>query len=160
MDTFHIRPATETDHDDVARILTENWSSTEIVTRGRIHRADGLPGFVAVEDGRLVGLLTYRMEGEECEIITLNSEADGVGIGTALLSAVKDAAISAHCRRLWLISTNDNTNALRFYQKRGFTLVALHPGALAESRKLKPEIPLLGMNGIPLRDEIELEMLL
>jgi ribosomal protein S18 acetylase RimI-like enzyme len=160
LNTFHIRPVTETNHGDVARILTESWSSTVIVTRGRIHRADALPGFVAVEDARLVGVLTYRMEGNECEIITLNSQTDGSGIGTALLNAVKDAAISANCGRLWLIVTNDNTNALRFYQKRGFTLVALHPGALAESRKVKPEIPLLGMNGIPIRDEIELELLL
>ncbi len=160
MDTFHIRPASESDREAVARILRENWSSTEIVTRGRIHRADSLPGFVAVEDGRLVGLVTYSVKGAECEIITLNSETDGSGIGTALLNVVKDAAVSANCRRLWLICTNDNTNALRFYQKRGFTLAALHHGALAESRKLKPEIPLVGMDGIPIRDEIELEMLL
>lgn len=55
-------------------------------------------------------------------------------------------------------SSNDNLNALRFYQKYGFTLVALYPNALAQSRKLKPQIPLIGNDGIPLRDEIELEL--
>ena len=47
---------------------------------------------------------------------------------------------------------------MRFYQKRGFVLVAVHRNALAESRRLKPEIPLIGIDDIPLRDEIELEM--
>jgi hypothetical protein len=51
-------------------------------------------------------------------------------------------------------------NALRFYQKRGFVLVAVHRNALEQSRKLKPEIPLIGDDEIPLRDEIELEMML
>ncbi|MEW5718069.1 MAG: GNAT family N-acetyltransferase, partial [Chloroflexota bacterium] len=82
------------------------------------------------------------------------------GIGSALIDAVKLRARQAGCKRLWLITTNDNLTALRFYQKRGFTLAALHRNALEESRKIKPEIPLVGEHGIPLRDEIELEMML
>ncbi len=77
-----------------------------------------------------------------------------------LIEAVKQAAVSAGCRRLWLITTNDNLHALRFYQKRGFRLVAVYPNALEESRRLKPEIPLVGLDGIPLRDELELELAL
>jgi hypothetical protein len=62
---------------------------------------------------------------------------------------------------LWLISTNDNLNALKFYQKRGFSLVKLYKNAVNETRKkIKPEIPLIGENGIPIRDEVELEILL
>ena len=80
------------------------------------------------------------------------------GIGTALIDAVKDVATMARCKRLWLITTNDNMAALHFFQKRGFMLVAVYPNALEQSRKLKPEIPLIGIDGIPLRDEIELEM--
>lgn len=53
--------------------------------------------------------------------------------------------------------TDDNLHALRFYQNRGFVLVAVYRNALEISRQLKPEIPLIGKNGIPLRDEIELE---
>jgi len=119
-----------------------------------------LPGFVAVREGRPIGLVTYRIDGDECEITTLNSPVEGVGIGSALVAAVKGAAVSAKCKRLWLITTNDNLSALRFYQKRGFLLVAVHRDALQESRRPKPEIPLVGRDGIPLRDEIELEMLL
>jgi hypothetical protein len=49
-------------------------------------------------------------------------------------------------------------DALRFYQRRGFRLVALHPGAVDDSRRrLKPEIPELGEYGIPIRDELVLE---
>jgi hypothetical protein len=62
------------------------------------------------------------------------------------------------CARLWVITTNDNVDALRFYQRRGFCLVRVHRGAVDRSRAgLKPEIPAVGAYGIPLRDEIELE---
>ena len=83
---------------------------------------------------------------------------EGQGIGSSLMDAVKKAAISAGCGRLWLITTNDNMSALRFYQKRGFRLAALYLNALDRSRLLKPQIPLFGKDGIPLRDEIELDM--
>jgi ribosomal protein S18 acetylase RimI-like enzyme len=85
---------------------------------------------------------------------------EGIGVGTALIAAVRTIAVRSKCRRVWVITTNDNLHALRFYQRKGFSLVALHPKALDQSRKLKPEIPLIGLDGIPLRDELELEMLL
>jgi ribosomal protein S18 acetylase RimI-like enzyme len=88
----------------------------------------------------------------------MKSLAEGIGVGSALVNAVKTIAASAKCRRLWLVTTNDNTYALRFYQKRGFQIVAAHRNALERSRKLKPEIPLEGVDGIPIRDEIELEI--
>jgi GNAT superfamily N-acetyltransferase len=123
-----------------------------------VHDATALPGFIARCDGQRAGLLTYRIEGGQCELVTLNSELGGRGVGSALVQAVIDAAREARCARLWLITTNDNLAALRFYQKRGFHLVAVHRDALDESRRLKPQIPLIGMEGIPLRDEIELEL--
>jgi hypothetical protein len=105
-------------------------------------------------------LITYRLAGASCEIISLDSLRPGIGVGTALIDAVAVAARQTGCRRLWLITTNDNLNALGFYQKRGFVLAAVHPDAVAEARLLKPNIPLVGLNGIPLRDEIELERIL
>jgi len=160
MRTFQIRPLSAGDSALVARFLEEHWGSTKIVTRGRIHRADQLPGFIALQEDKPVGLLTYRIDSDECEIVTMNSLRDGMGIGSGLLNAVNHQAISAECRRLWLVTTNDNTAALRFYQNRGFELVAVYRNALEESRRLKPEIPSVGVDGIPLRDEIELELLL
>lgn len=107
-----------------------------------------------------VGLATYHLDGDSCEIVTLDSLVEGRGIGSALVAEIEKAATAAGCRRLWLVTTNDNLAALRFYQKRGFVLVAVHPNALEQSRQLKPSIPTVGVDGIPLRDEIELEMLL
>ena len=103
-------------------------------------------------------MLTYRIEGRDCEIVTIDSTAHGEGIGTALIDAVNKRAKAKGCTRLWLITTNDNLNALGFYQKRGFQIIAIHPNAVDEARKLKPQISLKAANGIPIRDELELEL--
>lgn len=83
--------------------------------------------------------------------------SSGSGGNRALLAAVEEAARAAGCKRLWLITTNDNLAALRFYQRRGYALVAVHRAALDGARQLKPGIPLVGRSGVPLRDELELE---
>ncbi|UCG25164.1 MAG: GNAT family N-acetyltransferase [Chloroflexota bacterium] len=141
-------------------MLRRTWGSTRVVSRGQIREAIDLPGYVALIERQPAGLATYMITEDECELTTINSLDPGIGVGSALLQAVKEAAQQAHCRRLWLITTNDNMNALRFYQRRGFSLAALHRNALDASRRLKPEIPLIGVDGIPLRDEIELELIL
>ncbi len=142
----------------VADVLTSAWGSTRVVTRGHLHDAARLPGLVATLAARPAGLLTYRIASGELEIVTLNSLREGLGIGCALVAAVVEIARRSTCRRVWLITTNDNLPALRFYQRRGFRLVALHPDAIAAARRLKPEIPLTGRDGIALRDEIELAL--
>jgi GNAT superfamily N-acetyltransferase len=139
-------------------LLTERWGSHFVVSRGRVYEADRLPGFVAFIEGKPKGLLTYRIINEECEVVTLDSLIGGIGIGTALLDAVKRVAEMRGCQRIWLITTNDNLPALKFYQKRGYRLAAVHRDALTRSRQLKPGIPEIGLDGIPLRDEIELEL--
>jgi len=156
MKLFHIRPLNDSDRQWVTTLLREQWGDTLIVSRGRIHQADTLPGFVAIKDGEPVGLITYRIEGDGCEIVSLNSLIERIGIGSALIDAVK-ALVKANRARLWLITTNDNMNALRFYQKRGLRLVAVYPNAADHARTLKPSIPLIGLDGIPVRDEIELD---
>lgn len=160
---FIIRALEQSDRNWVAHFLDKHWGSTKIVSRGKAYYAHLLPGFAAErtdapEDAPAAGLVTYNIEGEDCEIMTLDSMEREIGIGSALLEAVKAAAVEAGCKRIWLITTNDNLYALRFYQKRGFELVAVHRNALAESRKLKPQIPIIGRDDIPLRDEIELEL--
>jgi ribosomal protein S18 acetylase RimI-like enzyme len=143
-----------------ANLLKERWGSTRIVSRGRVYQADTIPGFVAYRDGTPTGLVTYNLSGDECEIVSLDSILERAGAATGMIEAVKAVAIRHKCRRIWLITTNDNTPALRFYQKRGFNLRAVYPDAINRSRQLKPEIPLLGNDDIPIRDEIELEMIL
>ncbi|MBN1285233.1 MAG: GNAT family N-acetyltransferase [Anaerolineae bacterium] len=149
-------PLEDADRAWAAGLLTERWGSALLVSRGHLWDATTLPGFVAEIDTEPAGLVTYRIDGEECEVTSLDSLRAGQGVGAALLEVVHRAARAAGCRRAWLITTNDNTHALRFYQRRGYCLTALYPGAVEHSRRLKPSIPLVGMDGIPLRDEIEL----
>lgn len=153
---LRIRPLEPHDRDWVVELLRAHWHSTRVVSRGVVHHADRLPGFVALLDGKRVGLATYHLEAGACEIVTLNSLRHGCGVGSALVKAVLHMAQEGGCRRVWLVTTNDNLPALRFYRRCGFRLVAVHRGALERSRQLKPEIPLLGLNGVPMRDEIEL----
>lgn len=155
---FVVKPTRETDRTWIRQFVRTHWGSDIVVGKGRIHRPADLQGFIAFQEKEAAGLLTYQIENVECEVVTIDSIRENRGIGTAMVNAVLEKARSKDCRRLWLITTNDNLNALRFYQKRGFHLVAVYPDAVEASRKLKPQIPAIAENGIPIRDELELEM--
>ena len=153
-----VRPVEPADRFWILALLRGHWNGEEVVSRGRVLRPADLPGFVALVAGEPQGLATYEIRAAGCELVTLNSLAPRLGLGRRLVDAVREAAAAAGCRRLWLVTTNDNTEALAFYQRIGFRLAALHRDALAESRALKPAIPLTGHLGIPIRDELELEL--
>jgi ribosomal protein S18 acetylase RimI-like enzyme len=155
---FNIRRKGQKDLEWVRELLRKEWGATVVVTRGKKYDADLLPGFIAEREGGRCGLITYNISGNDLEIITLNSLAGGIGIGSALLEQVKEEMKKSGCRRIWLITTNDNVNAIGFYERKGFRTVAIHKDAIEESRKLKPDIPLTGFNGMPIRDEIEMEL--
>jgi ribosomal protein S18 acetylase RimI-like enzyme len=155
---FSIRPYDETDAAWAERLMDAEFGGRFQARRGELVDALARPGFVAEEDGAPIGLLTYRRDGAECELVFLVAVKKHRGIGTALVRALEEQA--ADCPRIWLVTTNDNLGALRFYQRRGFALSALRPGAVDESRRdLKPQIARIGDFGIPLRDEIELELI-
>ncbi|HMF31307.1 MAG TPA: GNAT family N-acetyltransferase [Candidatus Lokiarchaeia archaeon] len=138
--------------------LSLRWGSSQIVARGVLYQADRLPGFVGEDEhGDWIGLVTYHLGENQCEIVTLDSYWERTGIGSHLVDLVRVIAVKSDCKRLWLVTTNDNMNALRFYQKRGFRLVAVYPNAVDAARQIKPIIPLVGNDGIPIRDEVELE---
>ncbi len=145
---------------EVDRILAAQWGSIEMVVRGEVVDMSRQNGILAYSEGKIVGLLVYRIQGEMCEILSLDSFQEGIGIGTGLIGQVIGIARRAGCVKIKLITTNDNVNAIRFYQKRGFDMVRIYRNALEVSRKLKPAIPLVGENGIPIRHEIEFELLL
>ena len=136
----------------------EHWGGEEMIARGNVYRPEQLEGFVIEEDEEWIGLLTFLVKDGECEVTSLDSLRQGQGLGSRLMDQVIEEARTQGCRRLFLITTNDNLNALGFYQRRGFEIAAVYRGAVHESRKLKPGIPLVGYDNIPLRDEIELEM--
>jgi len=111
-------------------------------------------------DGEVKGIITYNIENNECEIVSLDSLYENVGIGSELINQVVNEANINGYKRVWLITTNDNTHAIRYYQKRGFNMVAIHRNAINESRKIKPQIPITGFDGIPILHEIEFEKML
>jgi ribosomal protein S18 acetylase RimI-like enzyme len=152
----HIRAPNRDEKAWIERHLAQSWGSTTIVARGVAHDASRLPALLAVQDGEIVGLTTFRFADDQCELVSLDALRPREGIGSALLARVGEEAVRRRCRRLWLITTNDNLDAIRFYQRRGLHLVALRPGAVDRARLEKTEIPRVGDYGIPLRDEIDL----
>lgn len=158
MPDLEVRPLAPGERAWARSVLTQSWGRA-VARRGELLDPTPLRGFVAELDGGLAGLLTYEVRGDECEVVTINSLAEGRGVGRALLDAVREEARRQGCRRLWLVTTNDNMRALRLYQRWGLRLSALRPGAVDDSRRrLKPEISQTGDDGIPIRDELELEL--
>lgn len=136
------------------------WGGPMVVTLGNLYDTSNLPGFVADGDGALLGAILYRIENCDCEISALFSLVQRIGVGTKLLDTVIDTAKRNGVQRVWLVTTNDDTQAIRFYQKYGFRLKAVHIDTFEVTRKLKDGLPLLGNDHIPIEHEFEFEMLL
>ena len=155
-----VRPREATDQ-AAAREFLARHHSIRVARLGELVYPLDHPALVAeAAGGQLAGMLTYvpGQDWRQCEILTLHAGEQWHGAGTALIEAAGQLAGRQGCARLWVITTNDNVDALRFYQRRGFCLVGVRSGAVDRSRaSLKPEIPAIGAYGIPLRDEIELE---
>ena len=156
--TSSLRRLTRADLPRFRQFWIEHWGGEEMITRGNIYRPEQLDGFVVEDQNEWVGLITFIIKDDECEVTSLDSLREGKGIGTQLIDQAMEVARARQCKRLFLITSNDNLHALGFYQKRGLEIVTVYRGAVNESRKRKPSIPLVGMDGIPLRDEIELEI--
>ncbi len=157
---FIIREISSSDREYIFSRISESWGSCLVASKGRLHDTRLLKGFVASSGKSIKGVVIYRVENSDCEIVVLNSFAESKGIGKALVLQILKTAKTERCRRVWLITTNDNTKAIRFYQKNGFEMKALHKDAINLSRKLKPEIPWTGNDGIPIKHEIEFEKIL
>lgn len=158
MSTLTLRQLSKNDISRLRQFWIEHWGGEEMITRGRVHRPEQLDGFVIEDGAEWIGLITFVIEDDECEVTSLDSLRKGQGIGSRLLEQAIETARVRGCKRLFLITSNDNLNALGFYQKRGLELVAIYRGAINETRKSKPDIPLVGHNNIPVQDEIELEI--
>jgi GNAT superfamily N-acetyltransferase len=153
---IRVRPAVEADRPMIAWLMTELWGSATQIVHQTVYRPADLPGLIAERGSRVVGLLTFHVADGVLEVVTLNALERRAGVGTLLMEAAAAEARQLRCRELRLTTTNDNLDALRFYQRRGLRLVALRPGAVDRARAERPEIPPVGDYGIPLRDEIDL----
>ena len=154
-----VLPYTAGDRRWAEGLLEELMGSSRVARLGELIDPVGLPGLVAERDGERLGLLTYIVHGDQFEVLSLHCRVWNVGAGGALLEAAAELAAERGCRRLWLVTTNDNLHALGFYQRRGLRLCALHAGSLDRDRALKPELPEINPdNRIPMRDLLELEL--
>nr|WP_319487338.1 GNAT family N-acetyltransferase [uncultured Caproiciproducens sp.] len=155
---MNIEPIDAQYRNSVDTMLETEWNCPPSVSRGNAIDTTVLPGFVSLSGNSINGVITYNIENSECEIVTLNSFEENKGVGTALINAVYSVAKTNKCNRLWLITTNDDINAIRFYQIKRFEWVATHSNAMDISRKIKPSIPLTGMYNIPIKHELEFEI--
>ncbi|MFL6142773.1 MAG: GNAT family N-acetyltransferase [Labedaea sp.] len=161
MTLYTLRPIEPVDKPAVARLLVESWGSVMVyaVALGGLLDASTLPGWIVEQQRQVVGLLTYRINGATLDIVTINAFRTGAGVGTALVEKLAGQASALGARRIRVATTNDNTDALRFYQRRGFRLTGVRPDAMTKARrKHKPELPEIGHHGIPIRDEVDLEL--
>lgn len=152
-----VQPIQNRFRQEVNRHIREEWCGPLVATRGLLHDTSDADGFIAVEGDVLLGYVLYAVENGQCEILVLHSLQENRGVGKALIEAVLSVARAQHCSRVWLITTNDNIHAIRYYQRVGFALRAVHIDAIAASRRLKPSIPLRGNEDIPIQHEFEFE---
>jgi len=141
-----VRPAAAADQAYLETSMREAFGGTAVAVHGALIELADTQAVIAEDDGRPAGLLTYHDDTQ-----------GGRGAGGALLNWVEHEATRAQRTRVWLITTNDNTGALRFYQRRGYDLVRLGHGDVDRMRLLKPGIPATN-DGIPIRHELELEL--
>lgn len=139
----------------ISKFFVEHWGSPEMVVSSGIYHCDQLNGYASLnKDNEINGLITYIIKGEICEIISLDSIEERKGIGTSLVNRVESIAKTKKCKYVNIITTNDNLNALAFYQKRGYRIIGIEIDAVEKARRIKPEIPLVSDEGIPIKDEI------
>lgn len=158
---MEISPINEENRRQVKEFFQISWGSAEMVLSSGVYDCSTLNGFIIFNDYKdIIGLITYVMRENELEIISLDSIEEGKGIGTLLLKRTEEVAIQSKSEKVTVITTNDNLHALKFYQKRGYYLSEILVQVVDKARQLKPGIPLIGHNGIPIRDELVLEKVL
>ncbi|MNJ48236.1 Acetyltransferase (GNAT) family protein [compost metagenome] len=149
---------TDIEAQKITQFFVTQWGSAQMVISSGVYHCDQLDGYTMLNDEKeIVGLITYVYDGDEIEIVSLDSLIENKGVGSLLLSSVEEKASKLHCRNVKLITTNDNLRALKFYQKRSYRLAAIYTDAVERARKIKPQIPVIGDHGIPICDELLLK---
>ncbi len=155
---MEIRSATDDDWDWI-HANADAVGGPQVVSNGVLHTLADYPALIAEVDGHPSGFAVYRVDGDTCELVAIAATEQWQGVGTALLHGTEEAARNVGCTRIWLATTNDNMPAIRFYQRRGYSLSKFRSGAFSEVRALKgldPDEEIIGIDGIPIRDELQL----
>ncbi len=161
LENLQITPIEDRDQEWVREITHQRWGDEFVAVHGDIYYPWKMKGFIARGgSGEPLGLITYQLKGSECEVITLDSFIEGQGVGSFLLTWVIQRAGEANCRKIQVTTTNDNQRGIALYRRKGFQLAAVRPGAVEQARKLKPSIPHVSPDGIPIRDELQFELIL
>ena len=155
---FTVRPIKNIDRPYIDAQISKSWSGPYVVSKNVLHDTRTHTGFIAVENDVIIGYILYNISNGDCEITVLESLSEGRGVGSALINEVFGVAKESDCLRIWLVTTNDNIHAIRFYQRRGFELKAVYIDAMDQARKLKPQIPMAGNDDIPIKHEFEFEL--
>ena len=148
----------DADRPEVAEFIERHWGNKIVMSRGKAFYPHEEQGFLERRDGAIVGLLTYHIDDEGMEILTLNSTLEGAGIGSSLLLSAIDTARKEGCGKIWLTTTNDRLRVIDFHQRLGFRMTSVNLGVVDEARKIKPQIPLVGERGVPVHDEVVMEL--
>ena len=151
-----IRPAVPGDNSQIAALKQYFWGDVEIVHFGHAYRIDALLAYVACDDDKIVGVAGYTRAGDALSLVMLNvlPQWQGRGAATDLLAAVIHEACSQGAARVIAAVTNDDLPALGLYQRLGFAITGVLVGRLARLR----DDARRGFDGIPVRDEIQLEL--
>jgi len=152
------RPIQDSDREAIGAFIERHWRSRLVMSRGKAYYPHEHEGYIETRDDEIAGLLTMVYEDGALQLLTLNSVLEGERIGSALMLMAIEDARHRGIDRIWLTTTNDNLKAMGFYQRLGFRIVQVNVGVVDEARKVKPQIPELGQDGIPIHDEIVLEL--
>ena len=160
MNDMTIRFTTPNDAEMVSDLMEKHWGGEPLVIRAKNYYPSKLNGILAINGDEIIAFLFFDMQDTSCEIVVFEVFDKFKGIGTTILEKLKTVANEKGCSIIYLMTTNDHLDALRFYQKRGFHICAIHLDSIKKARKMKPKIPMTGDYDIPIRDEIDLELLL
>lgn len=155
MKKIKIQPITKKNREIVNEILLKEWNSLFMIVRGKKISLNEIDGIIAYDGENIIGIITYLLYDDTLEIISLNSLYEGKGIGTLLIEEVKKKTREEGKSNIKVITTNDNINAIKFYQRRSFIISNVYINSIEKYRKIKPNIPQKGIFDIPIRDEIE-----
>ena len=158
---FSIQRIQDQHQELVHNFFIKQWGSTEMVLSSGTYKVNELEGFIASdESGEMKGIITYIVHQEQMEIISFNSLMERNGIGSRLLFEVEMIARERGLKKVTVLTTNDNTDALRFYQRKGYRLTEVIINAVDLARQHKPQIPKIGHYKIPIHDELKLTKML
>jgi GNAT superfamily N-acetyltransferase len=140
--------------------IRKRWEETwglPVVSIDRNYTPEDVSGLCWRDEwGEAQGLITWHIEGDRAEIVTLDAYQQGRHIGGRLLDGAEAELRRRSVHQVRIVTTNDNLRAIAFYLRRGYRIVRVELDGMDRVRKLKPGIPERGLDGIPLRDMFEL----